>query len=927
MNKRKGGAEKERIRKKTRLENDAQKYKKLTNMFATSSSTNSIVNISMADVATTEIITDLHPICDAADAVLLLSPNEAEAHDSKIETSDSFDDNAVNSTSYPNSDIQYKLNSNQCEPSEETQNNYNYFLKPPADCLKSFFKFHPKQNNFDLNVKINYQNVYFRNNKPRHWLTYDENTQKLFCSFCLAFSKASDKSTFISGYNITNSKHIYQRISEHESSALHAACTESYVLKINAKDIVSIYTRRHAEEVKKNRLILERIIETLKVIGKRGLSYRGAEESGYTLLDDSVDHGNFLEILLLVGKFDPLLEAHIEEVVRKSKSRHDSVGNSRGRGDLVTFLSKTTVNKVIDAITTSLTSMMVEEIREAGMFSVQIDTTQDINVQDQCSIVIRYVTETVHERVISIVNCTSTTGKGMCDLVCGVFEKVGIDVSKCIGNATDGASNMQGQYNGFNAWLNTVSPGQIHVWCYAHVLNLVMGDVTKKAVEVVTLFGVLNTCAVFLRESYLRFNVWREFSKLKYISVIGETRWWAKDRALTKIFGNFFIKTSDEETQVIDFLYIDMLQTFHDISTSNKFNNDVRYRAKALLDSLTSFEFILTAQLFLKVFEHTTPLSEYLQTTGMDILRAYKMVQDSINELSKVDRNFDSIFQAATNFSELANSELGKRNLDIEVQTGLKEKRIRANQPLESAKDKFRVNVHNMVMDQVINSLKQRFSEHGSLYADLSCLDPRNFAEILKRMPSDALQHLSGLLRKFDDSVTKDQLQTELLDFARKWESFETTLEDEYNLLFDTEVSDSVSDNIRQSESVEFETVFTIPAVENSDSHRNKCKSCKKCIVCCYFVLQKFNLHSLAYSNLFLAYKFVLTLSSSQVACERSFSKLKYILNRLRNLLSQSSLQSFMLMSCEKDLLPRINNNEIIDVLASTSETMKKLLY
>ena len=104
MNKRKGGAEKERIRKKTRLENDAQKYIKLTNIFATSSSTSSIVNISMADVATTEIITDLHPVCDA-DAVL--SPNEA--HDSKIETADSFDDNVVNATSYPSSDIQYKL--------------------------------------------------------------------------------------------------------------------------------------------------------------------------------------------------------------------------------------------------------------------------------------------------------------------------------------------------------------------------------------------------------------------------------------------------------------------------------------------------------------------------------------------------------------------------------------------------------------------------------------------------------------------------------------------------------------------------------------------------------------------------------------------------------------------------------------------------
>lgn len=145
--------------------------------------------------------------------------------------------------------------------------------------------------------------------------------------------------------------------------------------------------------------------------------------------------------------------------------------------------------------------------------------------------------------LISIVNCTSTTGKGICDLVCDVFEKVGFDISKCIGNATDGESSMQGQYNGFNAWLNKVSPGQIHVWCYAHVLNLVTGNVTKKTVEVVSLFGVLNTCAVFLWKSYLRFNIWLDFNKLKYISVIGETRWWAKDRALLlRYFENSSIK-------------------------------------------------------------------------------------------------------------------------------------------------------------------------------------------------------------------------------------------------------------------------------------------------------------------------------------------------------------------------------------------------
>lgn len=54
-------------------------------------------------------------------------------------------------------------------------------------------------------------------------------------------------------------------------------------------------------------------------------------------------------------------------------------------------------------------------------------------------------------------------------------------------------------------------------------------------------------------------------------------------------------------------------------------------------DSTTGFQFIFKAQLPLKLFEHTTPLCQYLQTNGMDILQAYKMVQDrpTIDELAK----------------------------------------------------------------------------------------------------------------------------------------------------------------------------------------------------------------------------------------------------------------------------------------------------
>lgn len=66
----------------------------------------------------------------------------------------------------------------------------------------------------------------------------------------------------------------------------------------------------------------------------------------------------------------------------------------------------------------------------------------------------------------------------MHELVSNEFKKLNIDITKCIGNSTDGATNMQVQYKGFTKWLTDDSPKQLHVSCYARVLNLVILDVT-----------------------------------------------------------------------------------------------------------------------------------------------------------------------------------------------------------------------------------------------------------------------------------------------------------------------------------------------------------------------------------------------------------------------------------------------------------------
>ena len=49
--------------------------------------------------------------------------------------------------------------------------------------------------------------------------------------------------------------------------------------------------------------MLEHIIDVMKLIGKRGLSYRGKQgEAAYTLDDNTIDHGNFLEMIVLLSQ-------------------------------------------------------------------------------------------------------------------------------------------------------------------------------------------------------------------------------------------------------------------------------------------------------------------------------------------------------------------------------------------------------------------------------------------------------------------------------------------------------------------------------------------------------------------------------------------------------------------------------------------------
>lgn len=116
---------------------------------------------------------------------------------------------------------------------------------------------------------------------------------------------------------------------------------------------------------------------------------------------------------------------------------------------------------------------------------------------------------------------------------------------------------------------------------------------------------------------------------------------------------------------------------------------------------------------------------------------------------------------------------------------------------------------------------------------------------------------------------------------------------------------------------------FTIHKKKSATGKQSKCSGC---LICCFKLLFKFNMHSVAFTNLYLAYEFILTLSFTQVNCERSFSKLKIIKSRLRSSIGNEKLEAFMLMSVEKELLEEVDFQEILQYVKQSSSLMCKLL-
>lgn len=90
-------------------------------------------------------------------------------------------------------------------------------------------------------------------------------------------------------------------------------------------------------------------------------------------------------------------------------------------------------------------------------------------------------------------------------------------------------------------------------------------------------------------------------------------------------------------------LYIEVILALNDIINSNKSKPDTKVKADHMRTSLLKYSTILIAFIYIRIFSVTGPLSKYLQTKEMNILKSQDLVDTALEKLVQIQRDADGV--------------------------------------------------------------------------------------------------------------------------------------------------------------------------------------------------------------------------------------------------------------------------------------------
>ena len=487
-----------------------------------------------------------------------------------------------------------------------------------------------------------------------------------------------------------NPKNYGLKIKSHEKTQAHLNASIAFGRWKAGQRIDRIQEQAIATEATFWRKSLLRIINIVMTLAMMSLALRGHREH---VGDGDCYEGNFLALVAMQARFDPVLQDLLQTPARTAK-----------------YLSAMIQNELIDLISRTLCHRLITRIQACPFYTIIVDTTSDITRKDQVSLVIRWVSVVgeaaqINETFLTFLHTTDSKARGLADIVLAWLMDYGFDLAKIRGQGYDGASVMSGKVGGVqklfcdivNRHSNGVEVLVPLVHCAAHNLNLVINDAVEATVEGVSFFGTISEISNFFSRSL---NQWAELAltedgmkKLK-LKKLCATRWASRIEAV----------------RALQKCYSDILKVLACISLTMK---DAKERADAtgLRKNIENFDFVVCIIVWERMLTSLYRVSQKLPSTNTDLSVSVRLLSAAHGDMQYLHASWDDVLLTA-------NAKSSAWGIRPELTEHRQRHKTRFHDNLlmdcrlADPTQAFKVNVFYKILDVAIGQLEWRFEGH-----------------------------------------------------------------------------------------------------------------------------------------------------------------------------------------------------------------------
>lgn len=460
----------------------------------------------------------------------------------------------------------------------------------------------------------------YRSFKPKMiegytWAIYSPCLDGVFCLHCSLFCRnRENKSNFVNK-PFTQWHKIKEKLNEHTNSKYHMECaidSANFVLKHEQPERTLPFIVNDEKRVrcKENRHILKMIAKTILFCGRQNIALRGDIEN---IKDSSKNPGNFLALLKVLSESDALLKKHLE---------HPTAKNS-------TYLSPSIQNELISIIGSMIKQNIIDEIQKAKYYAIMADEVESHN-KEILPLCIRFLDENqnIREEFLEFIMLERITGEHIAGKILAGLEAMNIQVRNMRGQSYDGAPNMSSESIGVQKIIRKHAPLATYTHCCSHVLNLVIVH-SCKLPSIRNVIDKMKAVCLFFnnspkREGLLKAIILRDIpdtNKRKPLLNLCVTRWAVRHESYKHFYQAYVYMV-----KAFEVIAYGMHEDLNQMELFKDWNNDSKKDASGLLQSITSFDFIINFLILYMTLARLDEITKSLQEKELDILGAIQKV-------------------------------------------------------------------------------------------------------------------------------------------------------------------------------------------------------------------------------------------------------------------------------------------------------------